>query len=468
MNSATAIADSPAAAWKDIAAEFSMGLRGRLLSAGDDGYDAARRIWNGMIDRKPRHILCCSGAADVMQAINFARDHGLDLSISGGGHNVSGNAVTDGGLMIDLSPMRGIRVEPAKKVARVEGGCTWRDFDREAQAFGLATTGGVIPSTGVAGLTLGGGLGWLMRKHGLSCDNLLSADVVTADGRLIQASAGEHADLFWALRGGGGNFGVVTSFEFRLHPVGHVLGGMVAYPLGEARAVLTFLRDYWLSTPDNLTIIPAFVTTPDSAKILAVCVCFSGPLADGEKLLRPLRNFGTPVADSIAAMPYVQLQAMLEPGFPPGLRNYWKSSFLTGLGDEAIEILVAGYHKVPSSSSAIAIEQLGGSLSRVAEEATAFSHRRAACNLLILGMWPDAERDAAHIGWVRDLWQAMQPHASGGVYVNYLGQSSDEGAERVQAAYGVNFERLLAVKRRYDTDNVFRLNQNIDPANTES
>jgi FAD/FMN-containing dehydrogenase len=439
-------------------------LRGQLLRPGMDGFDAARRVWNAMIDRTPALIARCAGAADVVHCVNFARYHGLPLSVRGGGHNVSGNAVCQGGLMIDLSPMRGIRVQPQRAIARAEAGCTWRDFDAETQAFGLATTGGIIPTTGIAGLTLGGGLGWLMRKHGLSCDNLNSLDMVTADGRLVTANAAENAELFWAARGGGGNFGVVTSFEFRVHPVGQVFGGMVAHSLERARDVLRFFRDFAVAAPDELTPMAAFVTAPDGSKILAIIVCYSGSLAEGERVLRPLRAFGSPLVDDIAPMPYLQLQSMLEPGFPPGQQNYWKSNFLRELSDDAIDILVEGFRNCPSATSALAIEHLGGAVGRAKEDATAFAHRKALFNLLIVGIWSNPVDNRRHTEWVRGLWEAMLPYSSGGVYVNYLGQSADEGLDRVRAAYGkANYERLRALKHKFDPDNLFRLNQNIDP-----
>jgi FAD/FMN-containing dehydrogenase len=448
-----------------VRSELSEGLLGKVLTAGDEGYDEARRLWNGMIDRRPRHIVRCAVPGDVIKAVNFGRDHSLAISLRGGGHNVSGNAVSDGGLMVDLSALKGIRVDPARATARAGAGCLWREFDHETQSFGLATTGGVIPSTGIAGLTLGGGFGWLMRKHGLSCDNLISADIVTAGGRLIKASSDENPDLFWALRGGGGNFGVVTSFKYRLHPVGHVLAGMAAHRLDNAKPALQFLRDFWQGAPDHFMSMPAFVTGPDGEKLLAMLLCWSGPLAEGEKALEPLRRIGPPVADTIAAIPYVQMQNSLEGGFPHGQRNYWKSSFLRGLSDEAIDLLVDGFRQAPSPACAIAIEQLGGAMGRIGETDTAFPHRREVGNLLILGMWPDAAGDDANIAWVRRLWTAMQPHAAVGVYVNYLGQTSEEGEARVRAAYGgKTYTRLAEIKRKYDPDNLFRLNQNIIPA----
>jgi FAD/FMN-containing dehydrogenase len=449
-----------------VVEELRQTMRGDLLLQGDDGYEGARRIWNGMVNRRPALIARCAGAADVISSVAFARKHGLVLSVRGGGHNVAGNAVCDGGLMIDLSSMKGVRVDPQRRTVRAEGGCTWRDLDQEAAAFGLATTGGIIPATGVAGLTLGGGLGWLMRKHGLSCDNLLSADVVLADGGTLTANATENPDLFWGLRGGGGNFGVVTSFEYRLHAVSQILGGMLVHPLDRAHDVLRFLREFMQVAPDELACMAVFLTGPDGSKILAVVVCYCGPVAEGERVLGPLRSFGPPAADQIAAMPYVQLQGLLEAGFPPGLQNYWKSNFLRELGDEAIATLIESFREVPSSTSAIAIEQLGGAVSRTADDSTAFAHRSAHSNLLVVSSWPNPADNAVNIGWTRSVWQAMQPFSTEGVYVNYLGPESDEGADRIKAAYGSSkYARLAALKKKYDPINLFRLNQNIRPMN---
>lgn len=447
------------------AADLAAGFRGTVLRPGGEGYEGARHVWNAMIDRRPALIARCAGAADVVRAVNVARHHGLELSVRGGGHNVSGNAVCDGGLMIDLSPMKGIRVVPASGLVRAQAGCTWRDLDQETQAFGLATTGGVVPTTGIAGLTLGGGLGWLMRKHGLSCDNLRSIDLVTANGQLIAASAEENADLLWAARGGGGNFGVATAFEYALHPVGRIIGGMVAYQLDDARDALRHARDISLAAPDDLSLMPAFVTAPDGTKLLAIFVCWCGALGDGERAIEPLRRFGRPAADTLAAMSYIELQGLIEPGFPPGRHNYWKSGFLRGLDDPAIDTLVAAYRAVPSPYSAIAIERLGGAVARVPDDASAFSHRDAPFNLLIVGIWTDPAETARHVAWVRDLWAAMQRHTTGGVYVNYLGREADEGGSRVREAFGdAKYHRLAALKHRYDPDNLFRLNQNILPA----
>ena len=449
---------------EDTVAAFKTTLRGALLRPGDDGYEAARTLWNAMIDKRPALIVRCVGVADVIQAVNFARTHDLLVAVRGGGHNVAGNAVCDGGLMIDLSPMKSVHVDPVRRTARAEPGATWRDFDHETQAFGLATTGGVIPTTGVAGLTLGGGIGWLMGSYGLSCDNLLSVDVVTADGRLLQASATENPDLFWGVRGGGGNFGVVTSFEYQLHAVGQVLGGMVIHPVERARDVLKFYREFTRTAPDALTSMAVCLTSPEGAPVVALLVCYNGPLAEGEKVLQPLRAFGPPVADHIGPMAYTALQNMLEAGFPAGLQNYWKSNFLQDLSDDAIAVMVDGFAQMPAPTSALAIEHISGAVSRVSEDATAFTHRQAPYNLLIVGIWPDLANNDTNIRWVRQTWDAMQPFSSGGVYVNYLGQAADEGAERIKEAYGVaKYERLLALKKQYDPTNLFRLNQNINP-----
>jgi FAD/FMN-containing dehydrogenase len=443
---------------------FGAGLRGQLLRPGDDHYDAARALWNAMIDKRPALIARCAGTADVMRSVVFARDHGLLVSVRGGGHNVAGNAVCDSGLMIDLSPMKGIRIDPVRRTARAEAGCTWRDLDHECQAFGLATTGGVIPTTGIAGLTLGGGIGWLMGKHGLSCDNLLSVDLVTADGRLVTATVEDNADLFWGVRGGGGNFGIATSFEYRLHPIDQVLGGMVVHPIGKAREVLQFYRDFALAAPDELGTMAALLTSPEGEKILALLVCYCGSLTDGERILRPLRVFGPPLADQMGPMPYTQLQALLEAGFPPGMQNYWKSDFLRALDDAAIDTIVGNFERVPSPTSAVAIEAFGGAMSRVPDDATAFNHRHTPFNLLIVGIWPDPSDNTAHMRWVREFWDAMQPFSSGAVYVNYLGPESDEGAGRIKAAYGsAKYEKLVMLKNKYDPTNLFRLNQNIKP-----
>jgi FAD/FMN-containing dehydrogenase len=447
----------------DVAIEaFQASLRGELLRPGDRGYDAARTVWNAMIDRRPAFIARCAGAADVIAAIRFAREYGMLVSVKGGGHGVAGTAVADGGLMIDLSPMNGVEVDVARRTARVGGGATWGELDRETQAHGLATTGGIVPTTGVAGLTLGGGLGYLMRRFGLASDNLLSADVVTADGELLTASAEEHPDLFWGLRGGSGNFGVVTSLEFQLHPVGPtVLGGFIFHPLDQALEVARFYREFTSSAPDELTTYLAFATSPDGHPVTAFIVCYSGAVEAGEAILAPLRGFGSPLADTIGPLPYTEVQAFGAPLYPPERLNYWKSNFLNDLGDEAIRVLIEQFAAVPSPLSAVAIEHLGGAVARMDPDATAFGDRSAPYSVVITGEWVDPAESERNIQWVRDCWKAMRPYTKESVYVNYL--DTDEDA-RFKAAYGVNYERLAALKAKYDPANFFRHNHNVRPA----
>ena len=445
--------------------QFRTGQRGAHLLRGDDGYDAARKIYNAMIDHRPAMIARCAGVADIIGAVNFARNNGLLVSVRGGGHNVSGNAVCDGGLMIDLSAMKSVRVDPQTRTARTEAGVTWGEFDRETQAFGLATTGGLVSTTGIAGLTLGGGIGWLMGTYGLACDNLISADVVTADGTFLTASKARNEDLFWGLRGGGGNFGVVTSLEFQLHPVGPMLGGIVIHRLDKATEVIKFYDDFTRASPDEVGTFVGFVTSPEGERVMAIFVCYNGDIAIGERVLKPLRAFGPPLADMIGPMSYVQVQRMMDDAFPAGRQNYWKSNFLKGLDTEAVRIIVDRVAKAPSSYSAVAIEQFSGAVKRVGMNDTAFNHRNARYNLLIVGIWSDPAAKAANVKWVRDLWDAMEPYSSGGVYVNYLGQVADEGAERVKSAYGAEkYARLVALKGKYDPTNLFCLNQNIKPS----
>jgi len=448
----------------DAVEQFRTGLRGRHLLRGDDGYDAAREIYNAMIDHRPVIIARCAGVADVIAAVNFARSNDLLVSVRGGGHNVSGNAACDGGLMIDLSLMKGTRVDPESKTARAEPGVTWGEFDHETQAFGLATTGGLVSTTGIAGLTLGGGLGWLMDKHGLACDNLISVDLVTADGRMLTASDSRNNDLFWGLRGGGGNFGIATSFEFQLHPVGPMLGGILIHRLDKAAEVIRFYDEFTRTSPDELGTFVAFVTSPEGERVMAIFVCYNGAVDKGEPILKPLREFGPPIAETIGPMPYVQVQRMMDGAFPAGRQNYWKSNFLRALDPQAIDSIVHHIAKAPSPYSAVAIEQFSGAVNRVGIDDTAFNHRNARYNLLIMGIWLDPAARADNVKWVRDLWGAMEPYSSGGVYVNYLGEEADEGAERVKSAYGSEkYARLVALKQKYDPTNLFRLNQNIKP-----
>jgi hypothetical protein len=439
-------------------------LTGDLLLPGDRGYDDARRVFNAMIDRRPGLIARCSGVADVVEAVRFARDHDLLTSVRGGGHNVSGNAVGDGAFMIDLTPMAGIRVDPSKQTVRAGPGLTWRQFDRETQAVGLATTGGVISSTGIAGLTLGGGIGYLARLHGLSCDNLISADVVTANGEVVTASTQDHPDLFWGLRGGGANFGVVTSFEYRLHEVREVTGGLILHPVGRARDGLRFYRDFMLTAPDALTVHAGLLTLPDGTKVLVFVV---GCIAEGreaEAMLRPLREFGPPMTDLIRPMSYVELQQLLDASYPPGLYHYWKSSFLARPDDEALGRVITHFLEAPSPQSHVIIERLGGAVERIPPQATAFAYRTMPFDLFILGVWTNREEQEACVTWARDLWRVMDPFLGEGAYVNYLGGEADEGPDRIRRAYGGNYDRLAMIKTTYDPENRFRLNQNIIPA----
>jgi FAD/FMN-containing dehydrogenase len=443
--------------------DFKRGLRGRLLRAGDDGYHGTRKIWNGMTDRRPALIVRCAGAADVITCVNFARAHDLVLAVRGGGHNVAGNAVCDGGLMVDLSGMKTVRVDPARRTARADAGVTWGEFDHETQAFGLATTGGQISTTGIAGLTLGGGWGWLARKYGLACDNLLSVDIVTADGKLRTASNTENPDLFWSVRGGGGNFGIVTSFEYRLHPVGTVVGGFVFYPFASAREVLQRYRELTQRAPDELAADAVLLTLPDGTKVAGIAVCYCGPVAEGERLLRPLKTFSTPLVDQLGPTSYTAVQTMLDASYPPGQQHYWKSSFLGDLDDKAIDTMIA-HCTTPASPMCHGLleYQLGGAVGRVDRNATAFAARDAQHAFLSLGLCSDPAEVKRCVQWAREFWQAMQPFSTGGVYVNYLGREGDEGSERIRAAYGAEkYQRLLALKEKYDPTNLFRLNQNI-------
>ncbi len=440
---------------------FADSLRGLLLRPADDGYDAARRVWNGMIDRRPALIARCTGAADVMAAVRFARERELLVSVKGGGHNITGNAVCEGGLMIDLSPMKGVRVDPVNRTASAQAGLTWGEYNRETQAFGLASTGGVVSTTGIAGLTLGGGLGWLMSRHGLSCDNLISADIVTADGRFLTASAEQNPDLFWGLRGGGGNFGVVTSFEYRLHPVGPVLAGMLIYPRDKSREVLRFYREYARSCPDEMTAFAALMTSPEGAPVVAMLVGYIGDLSEGEKQLASVRKFGAPLADTIGPMSYVQLNSLLDAAVPyGGVQRYWKSSFLKELGDDVLEVMIERAEAMRAPMSMVGFFHMHGAATRVDRDATAYSLRDDQWDYDVISQWTDPAESADHIQWTREYWTAVEPYASGEVYVNHL---DAEEATRIRAAYTRNYDRLVALKNKYDPTNLFRLNQNIRP-----
>ncbi len=445
--------------------KFNASLRGELLRPGDPGYDEARKIWNGMIEKRPALIARCTGVADVIFCVNFARENSLLVAVRGGGHNVAGNAVCDGGLVIDLTRMKGIRVDPARRTVRAEPGLTWREFDRETEVFGLATTGGQISTAGIAGLTLGGGWGYLARRYGLSCDNLLSADLVTANGEFLTASTVENADLFWGVRGGGGNFGVVTSFEYQLHAVGPVFAGIVAYPIQKAKTVLELFRQVTSAAPDELACDIVLITLPDGTPIVGMNICYNGPIAEGERVVRPLRSAGSPVLDQVGPIPYTAAQQLLDSFYPSGLQSYWKSSFLKEISDEAIDTMVANCAKRPTPICHGIIEhQLGGAVRRVDRDATAFGQRDAEYSFMSLGVCAEAADAEKCARWAREFWDAMQPWSTGGVYVNYLGREADEGSERIKAAYGSEkYARLVALKNKYDPGNLFRLNQNIKP-----
>jgi FAD/FMN-containing dehydrogenase len=441
---------------------FRASLRGPVLRPGDAVYDETRKVWNGMIDRRPALIARCAGLADVVAAVRFARSHELLVSVRGGGHNAPGVAVCEGGLMIDLAGMRSVRVDPVRRTARAEGGATWADFDWETQAFGLATTGGAISHTGIGGLTLGGGLGWLAGRYGLVCDNLLSVDLVTADGAVLMASASENPELFWGLRGGG-NFGVVTSFEYRLHPVGPVLGGAVLYPFAKAKEALKLYRDFAASIPDEVNTLGALLNSPDGDPLAAIAVCYNGSLDAGERVLQDIRGFGPPLADEIAPTPYCKIQTLFDEAFTRGRRYYFKSNFTRQINDEAIETLIEQFRAAPSPQSIVYFQQLGNAANRVGATATAFSHRDALCEWGCDAVWLDPAADGENIRWAREVAEAMRPFTSGSDYVNHIGLESEEGSDRIRAAYGANYERLVALKNKYDPTNLFRHNQNIRP-----
>ena len=442
--------------------KFRESLRGQSFCPGEPGYDNARAIPNAMIDRRPAIIARCTGAADVIACVRFAREHDVLVSVRGGGHSVAGKSVCDGGLMIDLSGMKGIRVDPAKRTVRAEPGLTLGEFDRETQAFGLATTLGVVSKTGIAGLTLGGGWGHLHAKYGLAVDNVIGADVVTADGRLLTANASENPDLFWGVRGGGGNFGVVTSLEYRLHEVGPVLGGAVFYPVAKTKEVVRFFREFAHSCPDELVIQATPLTTPDGVTVFAIVGCYCGSLSEGEKVLKPLRNIGSPVADLFGTMSYLQMQTMLDPFFPPGRLTYVKSNFLRALSDEALETIAEYAGKSPSPYSfGPFLEHWHGAATRVSPTDTAFPHRQYSYNFFVWSNWVSPSESEKNIQWTRACCEAMRPFLAAGSYGNYV---SDEGDAFARAAYGPNYDRLVALKNKYDPTNFFCMNHNIKPA----
>lgn len=454
-----------------VVEEFKSKVRGEVLLPADSGYDDARSIWNAMIDRWPAMIVRCAGVADIMRSVALARDLGLPLSIRGGGHNIAGNAVCDDGLMIDLSPMKSVRVDPETRRAYVEPGATLGDFDHEAQAFGLATPLGINSTTGVAGLTLGGGFGWLSRTHGMTVDNLISAEVVTADAKRVRASADENPDLFWAIRGGGGNFGVVTLFEFQLHPLGpEVLSGLIVFPFEQAKAVLAKYREFVDTMPDDLNVwvvlrqappLPFLPEEVHGKEVVVFALFYAGRIEDGKRAIEPIRSLGQPHGEHIGPMPYAAWQKAFDPLLAPGARNYWKSHNFSELSDDAIDTLIEYARRLPSPQCEIFIGLIGGQASRVAADATAYAHRDTRFVLNVHGRWEKPEADEKCIAWAREFFNAAAPYATGGVYVNFLTQ---EELNRIAAAYGPNYDRLVQIKNKYDPRNLFHLNQNIQPS----
>ena len=440
------------------------GFAGRVLSPTDVDYDGARQIYNALITKRPSLIAQCQGIADIVAAVSTARDEGLELSVRGGGHGVAGRALTDGGLTIDLSHMKGIHVDPQNNTVRAQPGVNWKELNRETQVYGLAVTGGVISTTGISGLTLGGGLGWIMARDGLALDNLLSADVVTADGRVLRASADENPDLFWALRGGGGNFGVVSSFEYRVRPVGPtVFGGLVAHPFSAAPEVLRFYRELTSSASDDLTAYSALLHAPDGVtKLAGIVVCHVGPREEAERDLAPLLAFGSPALSQVGPMPYTAINSMLDAGYPYGSLNYWKSSFMDELTDAAIDVFIDRFGQTKGPMTAFLLEHVHGAATRVPESATAFAHRTPGINVLIPSVWLDPAETDENIRWTRESYAALQPHLRRGRYVNYLAED-DTGEAAARAAYGSNFDRLVDIKTTYDPTNLFHLNVNIPP-----
>jgi FAD/FMN-containing dehydrogenase len=442
-------------------AQLRRSLRGQLILPEDLAYEAGRKVWNGTVDKKPGAIVYCANAQDVIEAANFARSRELLVAVRSGGHNVAGCSVCDDGVVIDLSRMKRVEVDPVRRIARAEAGLTLGDFDTTTQAHGLATTMGVNSDTGIAGLTLGGGFGKLGRKYGLTCDNLLAAEIVTADGQLLRASESQNPDLFWGIRGGGGNFGIVTTFEYRLHAVGpKLLAGSVLHSYDHARDAMRFYYAFSSNAPDELSADAALVTAPSGEKFFAISACHIGAIEEGERVMKPLREFGSPVESRFAPVSYLQIQAANDTTFPRGRRYYWKAQFIRELTERAIDTLLATYARAPSSASLLALQQVGGAIARVPKSATPYVNRDALYDCFPVAIWDDPAEDEANMRWARDLWNAMRPFSTGGVYANNLG---DEGDERVRAAYGENYARLVSLKCKYDPNNLFRLNQNIRP-----
>ncbi|HXY80078.1 MAG TPA: FAD-binding oxidoreductase [Gaiellaceae bacterium] len=442
---------------------FRASFSGRVLRPGDDTYEDARRVHNGLIDRRPALIARCQNAADVADAVRYARSAGLEICVRGGGHNVAGSAVIDDALMIDLSPMRGIYVDRAARTVRAQGGVIWRELNREAAVHGLAVTGGAVSTTGIAGYTLGGGLGWLMAKHGLAADNLLGVELVTADGDVLDVTEQSNPDLFWALRGGGGNFGIAASFEYRLHPLQMVTGGLIAHPVDAAGDLLRFYRDAVASSSDDLTVFAVLGHAPDGSgmKLAGLVVFHAGTPEEAERELAPFRRWGSPLMVEVGPMPYPVMNTLLDAGYPTGSLNYWLSSFTSGLPDGLIDIAVERFATVPSPMSAILIEQFHGAVCRVGVTETAVPHREEGWNLLLPSVWMDPADTDANVAWTRETHAALTPHLTDRRWLNYL--TDDQGAAALRGAYGPNYERLVEVKRKVDPENVFRHNQNIAP-----
>jgi FAD/FMN-containing dehydrogenase len=449
-----------AAVDKDLIDAFRQDFAGSVIVPGDAGYEHARRIWNASIDKHPGLIARCAGVADIVRAVKFARANDLLVAVRSGGHNVGGRALCDDGIVIDLSAMKGIFVDPRQRTVRVQAGVTLGEVDRETHLHGLAVPTGVVSKTGIAGLTLGGGVGWLVRKYGLTCDNVLSCEVVTADGDIVTADADTNPDLFWGLRGGGGNFGIVASFRYQAHPVSTVLGGLVLHARDQATAVLHHYRAFMTTAPDELTAYAGLLSTPDGMPAVGVLLCYCGDLAEGERVLKPLRSFGTPLVDAVQPLPFPAMQKLVDDAFPDGTQNYWKSTFLTALSDEAIDVIVEHGNRVQSPMSAVVVELYGGAAGRVGQADAAFAQRQAQYNVGITAQWTDPAESETHIGWARDLAKALEPYSSGGYLLNFL---SDENPESIRAAFADNHARLVELKTKYDPDNFFSLNQNVAP-----
>jgi FAD/FMN-containing dehydrogenase len=457
-----------------ILGQFRKDLRGRLVSSKDNDYEEARKVWNGMIDKHPLFIVRCNDENDIGQAINFARSNKLEIAVRGGGHNVAGFSTCDGGIVIDLSPMKKIEVDKASKKVRVQAGLTWGEFDKATQEYGLATTGGLVSTTGVAGFTLGGGFGWLVRKYGMTVDNLLSVEMILANGKRVQANPDENADLFWGVRGGGGNFGIVTSFTFKLHPVGPIVfGGALFYPVSKAKELLHFYNNWTQTLPDELSTMVAFLTAPPEhfvpkelvgTPMIAIAFCYTGGKEEGDKVIKPLREFASPVIDLAGPIPYVNLQAMFDNSAPRGLHAYWRTHHLNDLIDSAIDVLIeqASHLKSLSPFAAVHIHHWGGAVNRVEPEGTAFSHRDARFVMNIIGAWMPGDDANKHIRWVRTSSDAIKKFATGQVYLNFL---ADSGKEKIVAAFGKEkYAKLVKLKNKYDPENLFHLNQNIKPS----